>query len=140
MDYFKNNVEDYVERNYPDLVDSFSIVESNGVYDIRFGSFSIDYIPGKSKESQIYIWGVENSGSDFMEIDSQELDNFLRLRSRLPNLEDISCKHGFSDCVYDPLYIKHHDLTWFKELYPDGDITNACEDCENGECYDDEDK
>lgn len=140
MDYFKTKLEEFIENNFPDHLNDFIIDVSDGVYSIRCGNFSIDYIPGKPEKSQIYVWGIQNSGPDFMELDQEELKRFLLLWKRLPDFENVSCKFGLTDCICDPLYIKHHYPDWFKKLYPDGDITNACEDCEDGDGYDDEDK
>mgnify|MGYP000927218569 CR=1 FL=1 len=46
------------------------------------------------------------------------------------------CKYGYKDCVCDPAYIKANYPDWYKEL---GSPTQ-CEDCTDGNCYDDEDK
>ena len=47
-----------------------------------------------------------------------------------------SCVHGYRDCVYDPAYIKNSDPEWWEEL----GCPTSCEDCEDGDRYDDEDK
>lgn len=47
-----------------------------------------------------------------------------------------SCPYGYNDCVCDPMYIKEHYPEWYKDL---GSPTK-CEDCVDGEGYDDEDK
>ena len=54
-----------------------------------------------------------------------------------------TCPQGYSDCIYDPAYIKCYDPDWYKELY--GDLTpeeamlQRCNP-EDEYCYDDEDK
>ena len=62
------------------------------------------------------------------------------------------CPRGYTDCVWDPAYIKFHDPEWYEELY--GGITpeeaahkeNGCYDRVKEDpdmkyyCYDDEDK
>ena len=47
-----------------------------------------------------------------------------------------TCPHGCEDCVYDPAYIKTHYPEWYESL---GRPT-TCENCPNGERYDNEDK
>ena len=52
-----------------------------------------------------------------------------------------TCPHGYTDCVMDPAYIKATYPSWYNKLY--GDIKPeevVCENCANGERYDDEDK
>ena len=46
------------------------------------------------------------------------------------------CTYGYSDCICDPAYIKANYPDWYKEL---GNPTE-CQDCVDGERYDDEDK
>ena len=62
------------------------------------------------------------------------------------------CPRGYTDCVCDPAYIKHHHPEWYEELYGDKtpeealNVENGCmerfKDDPNEEyyCYDDEDK
>ena len=47
-----------------------------------------------------------------------------------------ACKYGYEDCVYDPGYLRKHDLDWWKEL----GMPITCEHCKDGSGYDDEDK
>ena len=47
-----------------------------------------------------------------------------------------ACKHGYADCVCDPGYLKKHHNKWWIEL----GMPTTCDDCDCGECYDDEDK
>lgn len=52
-----------------------------------------------------------------------------------------TCVHGCTDCIWDPAYIYTTYPNWYKRLY--GETTPAevaCENCANGERYDDEDK
>lgn len=58
-----------------------------------------------------------------------------------------ACKYGFEDCVLDPAYMKRWHSQWYEKNYGDmspedviklGDC--CCNDCSNGDCYDDEDK
>lgn len=52
-----------------------------------------------------------------------------------------TCPHGYTDCILDPAYIFHHHPEWYKDLHGDAKPTDvACNDCTDGECYDDEDK
>ena len=51
-----------------------------------------------------------------------------------------ACKYGHLDCVLDPEYIREKYPEWFEQLYPGGDISNACADCIDSSNYDDEDK
>ncbi len=50
--------------------------------------------------------------------------------------EPLRCKCGLVGCVYEPAYIKKNYPDWYEEL----GCPITCEDCENGERYDDEDK
>lgn len=50
--------------------------------------------------------------------------------------EPLRCKCGLVGCVYEPAYIKENYPDWYEEL----GCPITCEDCENGERYDDEDK
>ena len=54
----------------------------------------------------------------------------------------IYCKYGFADCIHDPGYIWKFDKDWFIELYGDVDpsTVKACQYCDEGSGYDDEDK
>ena len=52
------------------------------------------------------------------------------------NKYTLTCPHGFMDCVYDPAYLKEYCFDWWKEL----GMPTSCENCKNGERYDDEDK
>ena len=47
-----------------------------------------------------------------------------------------ACKHGYAYCIHDPGYLKKHHFEWWKEL----GMPTTCDDCDCGECYDDEDK
>ena len=47
-----------------------------------------------------------------------------------------TCPHGCEDCVYDPAYIKTHYPEWYESL----GCPTTCENCPDGERYDDEDK
>jgi hypothetical protein len=40
------------------------------------------------------------------------------------------------DCVYDPAYLKEYCTEWWIKL----GMPTSCENCKNGEKYDDEDK
>lgn len=59
-----------------------------------------------------------------------------------------TCTMGFDDCIHDPAYIKATYPDWYKELYGDLSVENACchedspcVDCTEHHCYyDDEDK
>lgn len=59
------------------------------------------------------------------------------------------CPRGYTDCVRDPAYIKHHYPEWYKDLYGDKTPEEAAEVCRKRVeedpnmyyyCYDDEDK
>lgn len=51
------------------------------------------------------------------------------------------CVHGCTDCIWDPAYIFATYPTWYKKLYGEARPTEvACENCANGERYDNEDK
>lgn len=50
--------------------------------------------------------------------------------------EPLRCKCGYVNCIYEPAYIKENYPDWYEEL----GCPITCEDCENGERYDDEDK
>lgn len=54
-----------------------------------------------------------------------------------------TCPQGFSDCIYDPAYIKCYHPKFYEKLY--GELTPeeaSKESCsaDNEYCYDDEDK
>lgn len=49
-----------------------------------------------------------------------------------------TCRYGYVDCIGDPAYIKATYPEWYKELVERGG--EFCGNCENGDCYDDEDK
>lgn len=52
-----------------------------------------------------------------------------------------NCPHGYEDCVWDPMYIYSTYPKWYASLYGDKKPEEvACENCKNGERYDDEDK
>lgn len=52
-----------------------------------------------------------------------------------------TCVHGCTDCIWDPAYIYATYPNWYKRLYGDTKPAEvACENCANGERYDDEDK
>lgn len=58
-----------------------------------------------------------------------------------------TCPIGYTDCVCDPAYIKHHYPEWYKELYGELTLEEAAKtscnpDLEDEYCehYDDEDK
>ena len=52
-----------------------------------------------------------------------------------------NCPHGYEDCVWDPMYIYSTYPKWYKSLYGEADPrTITCDNCKNGERYDDEDK
>lgn len=52
-----------------------------------------------------------------------------------------TCPHGCTDCIYDSMYIYSTYPKWYKKLYGDADPkTTVCDNCTNGERYDDEDK
>ena len=73
---------------------------------------------------------------------------YLKLKSHYKEYKP-TCPRGYTDCVYDPAYIKSVDAEWYKELYGDKTPEEAAEDCrkkvkadpeEKYGCYDDEDK
>lgn len=47
-----------------------------------------------------------------------------------------TCKFNHEDCVYDPGYLKKYNNKRWIEL----GMPTTCDDCDCGECYDDEDK
>ena len=47
-----------------------------------------------------------------------------------------ACKYGYHDCVCDPGYIRKHYPDWWKDL----GMPTTCDECEDGDGYDDEDK
>ena len=47
-----------------------------------------------------------------------------------------ACKYGYCDCILDPMYIKNTYPEWYKEL----GCPTTCQDCVDGNQYDDEDK
>lgn len=49
-----------------------------------------------------------------------------------------TCRYGYIDCIGDPAYIKATYPEWYKKLVERGG--EFCGNCENGDCYDDEDK
>lgn len=60
-----------------------------------------------------------------------------------------TCPRGYTDCIYDPAYIKFVHPEWYEELYGDMTVEEAAGDCrekvardpdEKYYCYDDEDK
>ena len=60
-----------------------------------------------------------------------------------------TCPRGYTDCVYDPAYIKYHHPEWYEELYGNKTLEEATGECkekvakdpdEKYYCYDDEDK
>lgn len=52
-----------------------------------------------------------------------------------------TCVHGCTDCIWDPAYIYATYPNWYKKLYGESKPTEvACENCADGERYDDEDK
>jgi hypothetical protein len=52
-----------------------------------------------------------------------------------------TCVHGCTDCIWDPAYIYATYPNWYKKLYGEAKPAEvACENCADGERYDDEDK
>jgi hypothetical protein len=52
-----------------------------------------------------------------------------------------TCPHGYTDCIWDPAYIYATYPNWYKKLWGDTlPEENPCDQCPNGERYDDEDK
>lgn len=52
-----------------------------------------------------------------------------------------TCVHGCTDCIWDPAYIYATYPSWYWRLYGESKPAEiACENCVNGERYDDEDK
>lgn len=52
-----------------------------------------------------------------------------------------TCVHGCTDCIWDPAYIYATYPSWYKRLYGESKPAEvACENCADGERYDDEDK
>lgn len=52
-----------------------------------------------------------------------------------------TCVHGCTDCIWDPAYIYATYPNWYKKLYGEAKPEEvACENCKEGERYDDEDK
>lgn len=52
-----------------------------------------------------------------------------------------TCVHGCTDCIWDPAYIYATYPSWYERLYGEASPEDAqCENCLNGERYDDEDK
>lgn len=52
-----------------------------------------------------------------------------------------TCVHGCTDCIWDPAYIYATYPNWYKRLYGEAKpVEVACENCADGERYDDEDK
>lgn len=54
-----------------------------------------------------------------------------------------ACPQGYTDCVYDPAYIKYHTPRWYEELYGDLSPEEVAEkncNVEEEYCYDDVDR
>jgi hypothetical protein len=52
-----------------------------------------------------------------------------------------NCPHGYEDCVWDPMYIYSTYPKWYASLYGDKKPEEVvCDNCKDGERYDDEDK
>ena len=54
-----------------------------------------------------------------------------------------TCKFGKADCIHDPAYIYCYRREWYHWLYGDKlpeELSDECDYCYNGDCYDDEDK
>ena len=52
-----------------------------------------------------------------------------------------TCPHGYEDCVFDPAYIYATYPKWYEELYGNKKPAEVvCDNCKDGERYDDEDK
>jgi hypothetical protein len=74
--------------------------------------------------------------SDLVETLCMEGPNQFKTVSYKP-----TCPHGYTDCVWDPAYIHATYPNWYKKLCGDTlPKENPCEQCPNGERYDDEDK
>jgi hypothetical protein len=71
---------------------------------------------------------------------AREVFDLIRTQpKREPTVEEIRgykpvCPRGYTDCVYDPAYIKHHHPEWYADLYGDKTPEEAIH--EEGECYD----
>lgn len=69
-----------------------------------------------------------------------ELQDYFRDRGYIP-----VCEHGYDDCIHDParkLY-EYHNCSWTRQRYSleelEKEVKNGCH-CDDGDCYDDEDK
>ena len=82
------------------------------------------------KASQLYASSLLLSLSQVTR-QVQDFKAFVDTDSYVP-----TCPHGCCDCVYDPAYIRKHYPDWWKDL----GMPTSCENCPNGERYDDEDK
>ena len=72
-------------------------------------------------------------GKGYTEVDLEPKLGIKNVKPYTP-----TCKFGRNDCICDPEYIKLYHPIWYKKLELDGEVN--CDDCEHGECYDDEDK
>lgn len=61
------------------------------------------------------------------------LKDFFKDRGYAP-----TCPHGYDDCILDPAYLIYMKYNKIEDF--DYDISEGCNDCDNGEWYDDEDK
>ncbi len=64
---------------------------------------------------------------------------YLDLKDYRKEYEPI-CPFGYTDCVYDPAYIKLNHPSWYEKLYGNKTPEEVGCSCHEGSGYDDEDK
>lgn len=106
-----------------------------------------DYVAGSCAEEKLiaHLQKQIESLTNMLHINQQQLaflsidlnNNLKRVRS-LTNIEEYrpTCPHGNIDCVYDPAYVRRYYPDWWVKL----GMPTSCQNCPNGERYDDEDK
>lgn len=92
----------------------------------------IERLHGAFREQKLYL---QNARFSCMEL-SKRLNYAHEVLFDSVNGYVPTCPHGYSDCVCDPAYIRRYHPDWWKDL----GMPTSCENCPNGEGYDDEDK
>ena len=72
----------------------------------------------------------------FFDNDGIELEWTINQDSCQETYYKPACKYGYCDCICDPMYIKNTYPEWYKKL----GCPTTCQDCVDGNQYDDEDK
>lgn len=106
-----------------------------------------DYEAGSSAEERL-IYHLQHRVDELLAENAELRQKFEVARSCVRQINNIyipnhiekrlvkGCKFGYEDCIHNPEYIRYHYPDWWVELGMPVD----CPNCNEDNCYDDEDK